>query len=211
MKPWNASHTPTVAQSSSDSELSDADGLSTSRLKEAQAKVRSCALKMLSAAFKFCDQRTIMGYWSAFLPDSSSGPAFRHTLVTPILKDSSIKVRCNALVALSSLLLAVQPTLAMASFQENRAGAFIPFSQTIAETVIAVHRSLLLSLSAEQSVGALIQLFKCLTVAASVFPYDKLPTELVSKTAQQCSPFLVYKGKLYFFHYYYIIFLFTSA
>ena len=149
---------------------------------------------MLSAAFKFCDQRTIMGYWSTFLPDSSPGRVFRHTLITPILKDSSIKVRCSALVALSSLLQAVQPTLSMASYQENRTGAFIPFSQTLAETVITVQRSLLLSLSAEQSVGAFIQLFKCLTVAASVFPYDKLPSELVTRTVHQCTPFLEFKG-----------------
>ena len=90
----------------------------------------------------------------------------------------------------------------MASFQENRTGAFIPFSQTLAETVIAVQRSLLLSLSAEQSVGAFIQLFKCLAVAASVFPYEKLPQDLVVKTVQQCKPFLDFKGlKLHIYCY----------
>lgn len=188
MKPW------TSLASSSDSELSDSEGQNAQRLKEAQAKVRSGALKMLSAAYKFCDQRTIMSYWSAFLPDSSPGRVFRHTLITPVLKDASIKVRCSALTALSSLLQAIQPTLRMASYQENRTGAFIPFSQTLGESVIAVQRSLLLSLSAEQSVGALIQLFKCLTVAASVFPYDKLPSELVPKTVHQCIPFLEHKG-----------------
>lgn len=137
-----------------------------------------------------------MGYWSAFLPDSSQGHVFRHSLTTPILKDPSIKVRCCSLVALSTLLQTIQPTLAMASYQENRTGSFIPFSQTLAETVIAVQRSLLLSLSAEQSVPAFIQLFKCLTSAASVFPYDKLPLELVSKTVNQCRPFLEFKGNL---------------
>lgn len=188
-KPWK-----NVVISSSDSELSDSDMQSLQRLKEAQSKVRSNALKMLSAAFKFCDQRSVMVYWSAFLPDSSQMHVFRPSLVTPILKDSSIKVRCSALVALSSLLQAIQPTLAMASYQENRTGAFIPLSQTLAETVIAVQRSLVLSVSAEQSASALIQLFKCLAVAASVFPYDKLPIELVSKTVQQCTPFLEHKG-----------------
>ena len=38
--------------SSSDSELSDSEGQSVLRLKENQAKVRACALKMLTAAFK---------------------------------------------------------------------------------------------------------------------------------------------------------------
>ncbi|EFX85475.1 hypothetical protein DAPPUDRAFT_314210 [Daphnia pulex] len=186
-KPWTKNNIPV---SSSDSELSDSDVQSHQRLKEAQAKVRSNALKMLSAAFKFCEQRSVMGYWSAFLPDSSQGQVYRHSLVTPILKDSSIKVRCSAVVALSSLLQAIQPTLAMAAYQENRTGAFIPLSQTLAETVIAVQRSLILSVSAEQSASALIQIFKCLAVAATVFPYEKLPIELVSKTVQQCTPFL---------------------
>jgi hypothetical protein len=190
-KGWKSSS----AACSSDSELSDSDGLSSVRLKEVQAKVRSCALKMLSAAFKFCEQRVVTSYWSAFLPDASQNHIFRHSLITPILKDSSIKVRCNALVALSNLLQAIQPTLSMASYQENRTGAFIPFSQTLAETVIAVQRSLLLSLSAEQSIEALIQIFKCLAVAASVFPYEKLPQELVIKTVQQCKPFLDFKGR----------------
>lgn len=193
---WSNNDTVAVA-SSSDSELSDSDSGSVLRLKEAQAKIRSSALKMLAAAFKFCDRRSIMSYWSAFLPDSSSSPVFRPTLITPVLKDSSVKVRCNALVALSSLLLAIQPTLSMASFQENPRGAFIPFSQTLSETIIAVQRSLLLSLSAEQTVGAFIQVFKCLTVAASVFPYEKLPSELVSKTVSQCTPFLEFKGLSY--------------
>jgi hypothetical protein len=190
-KPWTKNNIPV---SSSDSELSDSDVQSHQRLKEAQAKVRSNALKMLSAAFKFCEQRSVMGYWSAFLPDSSQGQVYRHSLVTPILKDSSIKVRCSAVVALSSLLQAIQPTLAMAAYQENRTGAFIPLSQTLAETVIAVQRSLILSVSAEQSASALIQIFKCLAVAATVFPYEKLPIELVSKTVQQCTPFLENKG-----------------
>lgn len=184
-----------IPVSSSDSELSDSDVQSFQRLKEVQAKVRSSALKMLSAAFKFCDQRSVMGYWSAFLPDSSQSHVLRHSLVTPILKDSSVKVRCSALVALSSLLQAIQPTLAMAAYQENRTGAFIPLSQTLAETVMAVQRSLILSVSAEQSASALIQLFKCLAVAASVFPYEKLPIELVSKTVQSCTPFLEHKGR----------------
>merc|ERR1740128_505181 len=83
--------------------------------------------------------------------------------------------------------------MALASYQENRMGSFIPFSHTLAETAIAVQRSLLLSLSAEQSIAAFIQLFKCLTAAASVFPYEKLPIELVSKTVHQCSPFLEFK------------------
>lgn len=180
--------------SSSDSELSDTDTQVVHRSKETQVKVRSVALKMLSAAFKFCDQRSVMKYWSAFLPDSSQTSNFRHTLITPILKDSSVKVRCDGLIALSSLLQAIQPTLAMASYQENKTGAFIPLSQTIAETIVTVQRSLLLSLGAEQSTNALIQLLKCLSVAASVFPYEKLPTDLVSKTVQQCFPFLKHKG-----------------
>jgi hypothetical protein len=82
----------------------------------------------------------------------------------------------------------------MAAYQENRTGAFIPLSQTLAETVIAVQRSLILSVSAEQSASALIQIFKCLAVAATVFPYEKLPIELVSKTVQVCTPFLENKG-----------------
>ena len=135
-----------------------------------------------------------MSYWSAFLPDSSAGQVFRHSLITPILKDASVKVRCCALVCLSTLLQTIQPTMALASYQENRMGSFIPFSHTLAETAIAVQRSLLLSLSAEQSIAAFIQLFKCLTAAASVFPYEKLPIELVSKTVHQCSPFLEFKG-----------------
>ena len=180
--------------SSSDSELSDSDTQSLQRLKETQAKVRSSALKMLSAAFKFCEQRSVMTYWSSFLPDSSQANVVRYSLVTPILKDSSVKVRCSALNALSSLLQAIQPTLAMASYQEKRTGAFIPLSQTLAETVMAVQRSLLLALSAEQSASALIQLFKCLAVGASVFPYEKLPIELVSKTVTQSTPFLEHKG-----------------
>ncbi|KAK4004717.1 hypothetical protein OUZ56_006443 [Daphnia magna] len=179
-----------ISISSSDSELSDSDVQSYQRLKETQGKVRSSALKMLSAAFKFCDQRSVMGYWSAFLPDSSQGQVYRHSLVTPILKDCSVKVRCSALVALSSLLQAIQPTLAMASYQETRTGSFIPLSHTLAETIIAVQRSLVLSVSAEQSASALIQILKCLAVAATVFPYEKLPMELVSKTIQQCTPFL---------------------
>ena len=187
-KPWKNN------VSSSDSELSDSDVQSFQRLKEIQTKVRSSALKMLSAAFKFCEQRSVMCYWSAFLPDSSQSHVLRHSLVTPILKDSSIRVRCSALGALSSLLQAIQPTLAMAAYQENRTGAFIPLSHTLAETVMAVQRSLVLSVSAEQSTVALIQLFKCLAVAASVFPYEKLPLELVSKTVQQCTPFLEHKG-----------------
>lgn len=190
-KPWAKN---SVAISSSDSELSDSDGQSYQRLKETQAKVRSSALKMLSAAFKFCDQRSVMGYWSAFLPDSSQGQVYRHSLVTPILKDCSVKVRCSSLVALSSLLQAIQPTLAMAAYQETRTGAFIPLSHTLAETIIAVQRSLILSVCAEQSASALIQILKCLAVAATVFPYEKLPMELVSKTIQQCTPFLDNKG-----------------
>ena len=195
-KPWTKKNVPV---SSSDSELSDSDVQSHQRLKEAQAKVRSNALKMLSAAFKFCEHRSVMGYWSAFLPDSTQGQVYRHSLVTPILKDSSVKVRCSAVVALSSLLQAIQPTLAMATYQENRTGAFIPLSQTLAETVIAVQRSLILSVSAEQSASALIQIFKCLAVAATVFPYEKLPIELVSNTVQHCTPFLENKGKLIYF------------
>ncbi|KAI9561255.1 hypothetical protein GHT06_012211 [Daphnia sinensis] len=186
-KPWAKN---SISISSSDSELSDSDVQSYQRLKETQGKVRSSALKMLSAAFKFCDQRSVMGYWSAFLPDSSQGQVYRHSLVTPILKDCSVKVRCSALVALSSLLQAIQPTLAMASHQETRTGSFIPLSHTLAETIIAVQRSLILSVSAEQSASALIQILKCLAVAATVFPYEKLPMELVSKTIQQCIPFL---------------------
>lgn len=185
--------------SSSDSELSDSDTQTLQCLRESQAKVRSSALKMLSAAFKFCEQRSVMGYWSSFLPDSSQVNVLRSSLVTPILKDSSVKVRCSALVALSSLLQAIQPTLSMASYQERNTGAFIPLSQTLAETIIAVQRSLLLAISAEQSASALIQLFKCLAVAASVFPYDKLPLELVSKTVLQCTPFLGHKGNRYFY------------
>lgn len=181
------------AASSSDSEMSDSEGQNLKQLKENQAKVRACALKMLTAAFKFCEQRTVMSYWSSFLPDSSPGHVFRHSLLTPILKDPSVKVRCCALVSLSTLIQTIQPTLAMASYQENRMGSFIPFSHTVAETVVAVQRSLLLSLSAEQSTAAFIQLFKCLTSAASVFPYEKLPIELVSKTVHQCSPFLEHK------------------
>jgi len=196
VKSWKSSS----AAFSSDSELSDSDGFSLVQLKKVQAKVRCCALKMLSAAFKFCEQRVITSYWSAFLPDSSQNHIFRQSLITPILKDSSVKVRCNALVALSNLLQAIQPTLTMASYQENRTGAFIPFSQTLAETVVAVQRSLLLSLSAEQSIEALIQIFKCLAVAASVFPFEKLPQELVVKTVQQCKPFLDFKGQSKFFN-----------
>lgn len=188
-----------ISISSSDSELSDSDVQSYQRLKETQGKVRSSALKMLSAAFKFCDQRSVMGYWSAFLPDSSQGQVYRHSLVTPILKDCSVKVRCSALVALSSLLQAIQPTLAMASYQETRTGSFIPLSHTLAETIIAVQRSLVLSVSAEQSASALIQILKCLAVAATVFPYEKLPMELVSKTIQQCTPFLDNKGDSYIY------------
>ena len=135
-----------------------------------------------------------MGYWSAFLPDSSQSHVFRHSLMTPILKDSSTKVRCNALNGLATLLQILQPTLAMASYQQKKSGAFIPFSQTVAETAVTVQRSLLLSLSAEQSNAAFIQLFKCLAVAASVFPYEKLPAELVTKTVKQCRPFLDFKG-----------------
>lgn len=183
-----------VPISSSDSELSDSDVQCLQRIREMQAQLRSSALKMLSAAFKFCEPRFIMVYWSAFLPDSSQMHVFRQSLVTPILKDSSVKVRCSALVSLSSLLQAIQPTLSMASYQETRTGAFIPLSQTLAETIIAVQRSLVLAVSAEQSASALIQLFKCLAVAASVFPYEKLPIELVSKTVQQSTPFLEHKG-----------------
>lgn len=136
----------------------------------------------------------MISYWSAFLPDASQGHVFRHSLMTPILKDSSPKVRCKALNALSTLLQAIQPTVAMANYQENRSGSFIPFSQTLAEMAVTVQRSLLLVLSAEQSNAAFIQLFKCLTVAASVFPYEKLPSELVPKTVKQCTPFLEFKG-----------------
>lgn len=60
---------------------------------------------------------------------------------------------------------------------------------------ITVQRSLLLVLSAEQSNAAFIQLFKCLTVVASVFPYAKLPSDLVPKTIKQCIPFLEFKGE----------------
>lgn len=180
--------------SSSDSELSDTESSNTVLLKDGQAKVRASALKMLSASFRFCDQRTVMGYWSSFLPDSSQPLVSRHSLITPVLKDPSAKVRCNALAALSCLLQAIQPTLTMASYQEKKIGAFIPFSQTVAESVIAVQRSLLLSLAAEQSTTTLIQLLKCLAVAASVFPYEKLPVELASKTVQHCTALLDHKG-----------------
>lgn len=180
--------------SSSDSELSDTESPNAMLLKDAQAKVRAGALKMLSASFRFCEQRAVMGYWSCFLPDSSQPLGSRHSLMTPVLKDPSAKVRCSALAALSCLLQAIQPTLAMASYQEKKVGAFIPFSQTVAESVIAVHRSLLLSLTAEQSTTALIQLLKCLAVAASVFPFEKLPIELASKTVQLCTAFLDHKG-----------------
>jgi len=40
------------AASSSDSEISDSEGQNVKQLKENQAKVRACALKMLTAAFK---------------------------------------------------------------------------------------------------------------------------------------------------------------
>ena len=42
------------AASSSDSEMSDSEGQNMRRIKENQAKVRACALKMLTAAFKVC-------------------------------------------------------------------------------------------------------------------------------------------------------------
>ena len=68
-----------------------------------------------------------------------------------VMDDLGSLVKFQAKMTFASNYARTRTTLAMASDQEKKIGAFIPLSQTIAESVIAVQRSLLLSLTAKQS------------------------------------------------------------
>ncbi|KAM6907605.1 HEAT repeat-containing protein 6 [Xenentodon cancila] len=181
---------PSWRLNSSDSEYSDPEGNAQSKLRLNHARVRQGALHCMLSAVKAVEKRALYGYWSSFIPDSSTGAPPSLTLLTIILKDPSPKVRLCALPVLSAILDGSRQFLAVAEDTAAPRTSYTPFSFTLATAVRELHRSLSLALLAETSPHTLTQVVKCLAFLVSNAPYHRLRPGLLSQLWKQIRPYV---------------------
>lgn len=149
--------------------------------------VRQGALHCLLAVVKRVEKRTLYGYWTSFIPDSTVGRPSPLSLLTVILKDTSAKVhhtltvvsvllgtcgcstrlfffplqvRACALQVLSAMLDGSRQFLAVAEDTASPRTSYTPFSFLLATAVRELHRALSLALLAETSPQTLTQVIK---------------------------------------------------
>ncbi|KAK3084159.1 hypothetical protein FSP39_009229 [Pinctada imbricata] len=178
--------------SSSESEYSDTEGGQGSRLRSSCAKVRQCALGCLHATIKNTEKRLMFGYWSSFIPDSTTmgnSPQLQ-TLFTIVLKDPSPKCRMGALAALTAMMEGTKTFLAAAEDIEQTNAAFTPFSSVLGSTIRELHRCLLLALVSENYPLTLTQLIKCISTLVGIVPYHRMKPGLLSRVIKQVRNFL---------------------
>ncbi|XP_030601520.1 HEAT repeat-containing protein 6 [Archocentrus centrarchus] len=175
---------------SSDSEFSDPEGNTQSKLRANHGRVRQGALHCLLAVVKAVEKRTLYGYWSSFIPDSPIGGPPPLTLLTIILKDPSPKVRLCALQVLSAILDGSRQFLAVAEDTASPRTSYTPFSFTLATAVRELHRTLSLALLAETSPQTLTQVIKCLAYLVGNAPYNRLRPGLLTLLWKQIRPYV---------------------
>ncbi|XP_038058799.1 HEAT repeat-containing protein 6-like [Patiria miniata] len=181
--------------SSSESEYSDTEGGQASKLRSAASKVRQAALTCLHCVIKNTEKKHIIGYWSAFIPDtpSSSGSSQSFSLFTSMLKDPAPKSRVGSVVVLAALLDGSRQFLAAADDSELKHSSFTPFSHTLAATIKEIHRCLILALMAESFSTTLTQIIKCLSILVQNVPYHKLAPGLLTRIAKAIRPYFTHR------------------
>ncbi|KAJ0004517.1 hypothetical protein NQD34_010731 [Periophthalmus magnuspinnatus] len=189
-QPSSQSLYPSWKQTSSDSEISDPEGGTQSKLRLYHGRVRQGALLCLLAVVKGVEKRTLYGYWSSFIPDSPIGGPPQLTLLTIILKDPSPKVRTCALQVLSAMLDGSRQFLAVAEDITSSRPSYTSFSFSLATAVRELHRALSLALLAETSPQTLTQIIKCLAYLVTNAPYHRLKPGLLSPLWKQIRPYV---------------------
>lgn len=161
------------------------------KLKQTQGRVRQCALQMLSSVIKVVDRKLMSGYWSSFLPDSSTSTG---TLITVILKDPLKRTRVAALSTLSAILETSRHYWALADDrdEQTKPKAFTSLSVMIAHTVHEVLRGLLLALVSDGTFLATTHILKCLATLVSNVPVCKLKTGFLTRVTKATRDYLLH-------------------
>ncbi|XP_076024992.1 HEAT repeat-containing protein 6 [Genypterus blacodes] len=188
-KPSAASLLPSLRTVSSDSEISDMEGNAQSGL-SSHYSVSQRALLCLLAVVKVVERRTLYGYWSSFIPDSSMERLPPLSLLTIVLKAPSPRVRAGALQVLMALLYGSCGFLAVAEDTASPPTSYTPFSYTLATSVREMHRVLSLALLAETSIQMVTQVIKCLGLLVANSPYRRLKPGLLSGLIRKVHPYM---------------------
>ncbi|XP_064612344.1 HEAT repeat-containing protein 6-like [Liolophura sinensis] len=178
--------------STSESEFSDTEGGQVSKTRSLHTRLRQWTFGCLHVVIKVTEKKLLFSYWSSFLPDSpntgGSGPS--QTLITSALKDPSPKCRMGALSALTALFDGTKPYLAAAEDSVQLSSAFTPYSVVLGSMVKELHRSLLLSLVAENFPLTITQLIKCIATLVANVSYHRLNPGLLSRVIKQIRHFI---------------------
>ncbi|EDO41325.1 predicted protein, partial [Nematostella vectensis] len=155
------------------------------------SKVRQTALGCLQAVVKGMNKKVMFGYWSSFIPDTTtSGCSW--SLFSIILRDPSPRARSGGVGVLTELLDGSRQFLAAAEDREELSPArpYTSFSIKLASTIHELHRCLLQALIAETSLPAKLHLLKCLSVLVLNSHYNRLKTGLLTRVVHQVKPLI---------------------
>ncbi|RWS29336.1 HEAT repeat-containing protein 6-like isoform X1 [Leptotrombidium deliense] len=151
-------------------------------IKQNSLKIRIACYESLCAVVKKVEKRTLFGYWSSFIPDSSGIGTTEFSVITTVLKDPSAKVRYKALYFLHELLL-YGKNYVFTLIEGRKSQSKHPFttvSQTLAGMIVELHRASNLILFAETNNEVLLHALKFLSSLIAVTPYNKLDDGLMS-------------------------------
>ena len=166
--------------SSTDFDLNSIDHVKI--LKQVNNKIRLASYECLLSVVKSFDKKLLFGFWTYFIPDSSSHLFPNFNILITILKDPNPKVRLSAIEFLTELLSNGQQYVM--TLAENRNSSkqlsFIPVSLTLALMISEIHRCLNLVIFSELNIQVLLKTFKCISMLINCTPYNKLNPGLLT-------------------------------
>lgn len=180
--------------SSSDSEFSDVE-VGQAKIRSFHSSIRQNAYACLQAVFKVMEKKLVFGYWSSFLPDSSSsvGASYSMNIFSTILKDPSPQVRFGALSLLADMLRGSKQFLSLVDDSSSSRTSFTTISSVLSAMVGEIHRRLLLALVSENTSSLLTQILKCFAILIENVPYKRVNPEVLLKLVQHLKSFLCHK------------------
>ncbi|ORX55482.1 ARM repeat-containing protein [Piromyces finnis] len=156
----------------SDSEISDSDYYSNSRVKiDNYNKIKLNALYCLQAIIK-SSPKLFYPYWDMFIPYVNNT---KKSLLTLVQNDPVPQVRATAITTLTCMVDGAKPYLAVATDSHLKTN-FLSLSERLGIQIDLLHNGLIHALKTENNISILNLIIKCIYILVQNSSYNKIST-----------------------------------